>query len=340
MINLNDFDSSPLGSDTPEWPYNKCPAPDSGCSDKEGPIKFPITVTFLLCTPRSGSYAISRIMRSPYCLTHHEGGDLDLVLNKNSLKDYSKTFSWKQLNGAIINRMNYFCCDQTNGADLLMAALHCQKFHSLIERKIITVRVLHMTRRLLPASASLCAKLNKCNIPNSPQAIIRAVNAHNDMNQNVVDMIAGERLPVDVCRTADYDDVTTPEVYMEGIQLTEGGQSFPVVGMKRIFSEQFIKACSAIVGSTGVSIGVKKGAVEDESFMTHLHRNDILELGIILEKSKTSYDIPDSEFSDNFNKVLAHYKTNLEEKVVQKMMMEPSDLNTLKLLKDYFREDK
>jgi hypothetical protein len=73
--------------------------------------------TFLIALPRCGSLALSELMNTDVCLTHHEGNDFNNVGCGNQLK-FENTYAYKVFSKAIDEGKDYFCCDTSLGADL------------------------------------------------------------------------------------------------------------------------------------------------------------------------------------------------------------------------------
>ena len=73
--------------------------------------------TFLISLPRCGSLALSRVMNTESCLTHHEGNDFNNVGYGDQLR-FEHTYAYQVFLQAVQESKNYFCCDTSLGLDL------------------------------------------------------------------------------------------------------------------------------------------------------------------------------------------------------------------------------
>lgn len=73
--------------------------------------------TFLIALPRCGSLALSELMNTDVCLTHHEGNDFNNVGYGDQLR-FEHTYAYRIFKQSEREGKNYFCCDTSLGIDL------------------------------------------------------------------------------------------------------------------------------------------------------------------------------------------------------------------------------
>ena len=102
--------------------------------------------TFLIALPRCGSLALSRVMNTESCLTHHEGNDFNNVGYGDQLK-FQHTYAYQVFLQAIQESKDYFCCDTSLGIDLFKSFT---KF--LVDKQLArTIKVQALFIRISPA---------------------------------------------------------------------------------------------------------------------------------------------------------------------------------------------
>ena len=195
----------------------------------------PLMMTFLLSGPRTGSYALSQIMDTHYCMAHHEGHDFEVAFDEvGQGLSYEETNSCAFWRGCLDRGEHYFCCDQSCAPFLFVKALQCQEVLDRIRSGRVRLNIISIPRDPVDTLISLHEACKRAGIKTNPKAMMSAILIMDEMITSIIEENRQllSQLGVMCLRTGEYERITTKDE-------------------KHTFLPNMIRSFAAITGAAG-----------------------------------------------------------------------------------------